>query len=65
MKTKEPIEVIQWRQLVAKAQDIPKCCHTCDEYDAHGMCLKHWATPPESFTNAIGACPDWVEELVF
>jgi hypothetical protein len=58
----EPDYVVKWREAVANP---PKCCHTCDEYDAHGRCMKHWATPPADFAEKQGVCNDWIAFLPF
>lgn len=61
MRYKEPESVIKWRAGIK----APKCCHTCDEYDAQGKCMLHWSDPPEEFAATLNACPDWIEEMAF
>lgn len=58
----EPEYVVQWRKATA---NVPKCCHTCDNYDQDGKCVFHWAEPPANFAATEGACNDWTYELPF
>jgi hypothetical protein len=63
MRHKEPQHVTIWRDKVASPQ--PRCCHTCDWYEADGVCGKHLQRPPEDFASAVDSCPDWLMEVPF
>ena len=61
MRTLEPDFVTEWRKFTP----VPKCCHTCDNYDNDGKCWQHQTEPPAEFTIMVNACPDWTEEIPF
>jgi len=63
MRHPKPPHVIAYEEQ--KKAGPPKCCHTCDWYDANGMCLTYWMEPPEDFAATEGACPEWLDNIPF
>jgi hypothetical protein len=63
MKHEEPDFVKQWRKWLAAGP--PKCCHTCDFYNYHGVCEQHQSAPPKEFTDQIDVCNLYVQGLPF
>ena len=55
MRHPEPEIVRVWKARPS----MPECCHTCDHYDADGVCDVHKAEPPEDFAATDKACPAW------
>lgn len=62
-KHHEPKFVVQYKEWIKNGP--PKCCHTCFDYGADGVCTKHNAIPPEDFAATPGACNDWESEVPF
>ena len=63
MRHPEPSFVVQWREVERKGP--PKCCHTCEWYEADGKCAKHEMEPPAEFAATEDECPDWIRECPF
>lgn len=63
MKPEPPKEFQQW-EAIAKGEP-PRCCHSCDRYQADGSCGFFNMTPPDEFTQTIGACHEWLELMPF
>ena len=63
----EPEFLIQWREWMREWMRAgpPKCCFTCDEYDASGHCRKFEMRPPEEFASSVDACDQWVKMIPF
>ena len=59
----EPQFLIDYREWLKAGP--PKCCFTCDEYDASGHCRKFEMRPPEEFASSVDACDQWVEVIPF
>jgi hypothetical protein len=59
----EPEFLIQWREWMRAGP--PKCCFTCDEYDASGHCMVFDMRPPEDFASTVDACEHWIMEIPF
>jgi hypothetical protein len=59
MRHPEPDFIKVWKE------GVPQCCHTCENYAKDGICILHWAEPPEQFANTKNACEDWIYELPF
>lgn len=51
-----------WLAIAAK---VPRLCHSCDNYNASGVCIKFEMTPPEEFAGTLDACEDWQVECGF
>lgn len=63
MRTKQPEIVSAYYKAINTP--VPKCCHTCEWYDSAGVCGKFNAVPPESFTQEVNQCDDWMQEIPF
>ena len=63
MRHEEPETVKNYRRLLK--EPFPKCCHTCENYDLQGVCLRYGMEPPEDFAAKTDACADWVEDIPF
>jgi hypothetical protein len=63
MKSMPPKEVLIYRQ--AQNLPVPKCCHTCYDYNDVGVCMKFNQTPPDSFTQELNQCQEWSQEIPF
>ena len=59
----EPKFISDWREWLNAGP--PKCCHTCDNYDQSGSCIKYGSIPPQDFAQSIDACADWALEIPF
>ncbi len=62
-KPPEPQAVVLFR--ARKKEPVPRCCHTCDNYNEAGWCAMFDLKPPDEFTHAFNECPDWIEEVPF
>lgn len=62
-KHPEPIIVTDYRERIRTP--VPKCCHTCFEYNDQGYCTQYHQTPPADFAATLDACPGWFVELPF
>ena len=58
-----PPEVMQYKAWLEAGP--PPCCHTCDHYDALGYCHAYEMRPPDEFTQQIGQCDMWMQEVPF
>lgn len=56
MRPPEPDYLIKWRA------GPPKCCHTCADYTADGVCAEFEMRPPDDFVATAGACEWWLKE---
>jgi len=70
MRPPEPDFVRAWRDAIraphtGQNPPIPKCCHTCWNYDKDGYCLHYQECPPPDFAARQDACHWWVDELPF
>ena len=70
MRPPEPDFVRAWRDAIraphtGQNPPIPKCCHTCWNYDKDGYCLHYQECPPADFAARQDACHWWVDELPF
>jgi hypothetical protein len=64
MKRPEPPpEVVQYYEWLKHGE--PPCCHTCEHYDTTGHCHNFDMRPPDEFTQSIGACDKWQEQIPF
>lgn len=61
MRHQKPDFVIEWERSVP----APRCCHTCENYDAQGVCAVHNEKPPEDFASSLGVCDIWEEVIPF
>lgn len=43
----------------------PRMCHTCEHYDAYGMCQQFGMEPPEDFAATPDACDEYVQDIPF
>lgn len=62
MRPKTPQHVLDYER---SKKITPQCCHTCENYDLKGVCLRYRMTPPEDFAATIDACPDWIQDIPF
>jgi hypothetical protein len=61
MRHQKPDFVIEWE----RHNPAPRCCHTCENYDANGVCTIHNERPPESFASSVDDCDLWEEVIPF
>lgn len=59
----EPDFLRQWREWILLGP--PKCCHTCEHYDADGICVEFIMAPPKEFIGTVDACDKWEREIPF
>ena len=57
-----PKHYTDWLELAAK---VPRICHSCDNYNSSGICLKFDMQPPEDFAGTLDACTEWEIEIGF
>lgn len=62
-KPPEPEAVVIYR--ARKKEPVPRCCHTCDNYNEAGWCAMFDLKPPNEFTHEFNKCPEWIEEVPF
>ncbi len=63
MRPKEPDFLVQGREWLKSWP--PKCCHTCEYFDANGLCEVFNTNPPEEFAASVGECDKWEREIPF
>lgn len=63
MRPPKPTIVARYEEAIKNGP--PKCCHTCAEYDADGICQRFETEPPEDFAAREGACEHWTMEIPF
>ena len=61
----EPAAITIWRELDHYVEPV-KCCHTCEFFDANGVCLQFGEAPPLDHVYASSRhCEDYEEEIPF
>lgn len=63
MRPKPPKIVTDWEQIIRTPP--PKCCHTCYQYTHAGYCKTFHMEPPDEFTQEVGQCDAWEQEVPF
>ena len=59
----EPDFVTDYKRWLAAGP--PRCCHTCEHYGVDGLCVEFFMKPPPEFAEAVGECPQWMQEVPF
>jgi hypothetical protein len=63
MRPKPPKIVSDWEQIIRTPP--PMCCHTCYQYTHAGYCKTFQLEPPAEFTQEVGQCEAWEQEIPF
>lgn len=62
----EPEYLIQWRQIRLATNAIPRCCHTCENFDSEGKCSQFGETPPTDYIDyGSKDCEAYNDEIPF
>lgn len=54
-----------WQAACIVAENVPRCCLTCEWFNDQGVCELFNEKPPKEFTETLDACGKWARKAPF